>query len=151
MSVAVDERPARPFTGNGGFPARRAVIRWAWRLLRREWRQQLLILSLITVAVAATFVGSTVATNAQEPAGAGFGTALDMATFKDASPKVIAEIAALAHRFGAVDVVENRDPGRAWLGRHVQPARAEPERRVRPADALPGKRELPPAEPTRSP
>jgi putative ABC transport system permease protein len=34
--------------------ARRAVIRWAVRLLRREWRQQLLILALITVAVAAT-------------------------------------------------------------------------------------------------
>ena len=47
-------------------------------------------------------------TNAQEPAGAGFGTALDMATFKDDSPKVIAEIATLAHRFGAVDVVENQ-------------------------------------------
>ena len=108
MSVAVDERPARAFTGNGGLPARRAVIRWAWRLLRREWRQQLLILSLVTVAVAATFVGSTVATNAQEPAGAGFGTALDMATFKDASPQTIAEIATLAHRFGAVDVVENQ-------------------------------------------
>ncbi len=33
----------------GGVPARRAVIRWALRLLRREWRQQLLILALITV------------------------------------------------------------------------------------------------------
>ena len=62
-------------------PARRAVIRWAWRLLRREWRQQLLILALITVAVAATFVGSAVATNTPPPAGAGFGTATDMATF----------------------------------------------------------------------
>src|ERR1019366_10280748 len=36
-----------------GLPARRAVTRWAWRLLRREWRQQLLILGLIAVAVAA--------------------------------------------------------------------------------------------------
>ncbi len=92
---------------NGGVPARRAVIRWAWRLLRREWRQQLLILALITVAVAATFVGSAVATNTPPPAGAGFGTATDMATFPSLSPHVTAEIAALAHRFGRVDVIEN--------------------------------------------
>jgi putative ABC transport system permease protein len=63
VSVTVRERPARAVARNGGVPARRAVIRWAWRLLRREWRQQLLILALITVAVAATFVGSAVATN----------------------------------------------------------------------------------------
>jgi len=92
---------------NGGVPARRAVIRWAWRLLRREWRQQLLILALITVAVAATFVGSAVATNTPPPAGAGFGTATDMATFPSLSPHVTAEIAAIAQRFGRVDVIEN--------------------------------------------
>ena len=88
-------------------PARRAVVRWAWRLLRREWRQQLLILALITVAVAATFVGSAVATNTPPPAAADFGTASDMATFPSSSPQVTAEIAALAHRFGRVDVIEN--------------------------------------------
>jgi putative ABC transport system permease protein len=75
--------------------------------LRREWRQQLLILALITIAVAATFVGSAVATNTRPPAGAGFGTATDMATFPSLSPHVTAEIAALAHRFGRVDVIEN--------------------------------------------
>ncbi len=107
MSVTARERPARAVAPNGGVPARRAVIRWAWRLLRREWRQQLLILALITVAVAATFVGSAVATNTPPPAGAGFGTATDMATFPSLSPHVTAEIAALAHRFGRVDVIEN--------------------------------------------
>ncbi|MDX6394827.1 MAG: putative transport system permease protein [Streptosporangiaceae bacterium] len=106
-AAAVLERPARAGASNGGVPARRAVIRWAWRLLRREWRQQLLILALITVAVAATFVGSAVATNTPPPAGAGFGTATDMATFPSLSPRVTAEIAALAHRFGRVDVIEN--------------------------------------------
>ena len=107
MSVTTRERPARAAARNGGVPARRAVIRWAWRLLRREWRQQLLILALITVAVAATFVGAAVATNTPTPAGAGFGTATDMATFPSVSPHVTAEIAALAHRFGRVDVIEN--------------------------------------------
>src|SRR6516165_12118523 len=108
MSVTVRERPARAGASNGGVPARRAVIRWAWRLLRREWRQQLLILALITVAVAATFVGSAVATNTPPPAGADFGTATDMATFSSLSPHVNAKIAPLAHRFGRVEVIENR-------------------------------------------
>ncbi|HUD35953.1 MAG TPA: FtsX-like permease family protein [Streptosporangiaceae bacterium] len=114
MSVAVRERPARAPAPNGGGPARRAVIRWAWRLLRREWRQQLLILALITVAVAATFVGSAVAVNTPTPAGAGFGTATDMATFSSLSPHVAAEIAALARRSGPIDVIENEtfpEPG----------------------------------------
>jgi putative ABC transport system permease protein len=101
-------RPGRAAASNGGIAARRAVIRWAWRLLRREWRQQLLILALITVAVAATFVGSAVATNTPPPAGAGFGTATDMATFPSLSPHVTAETAALAHRFGRVDIIENQ-------------------------------------------
>jgi putative ABC transport system permease protein len=108
VSVTVGERPARSGSANGGVPARRAVIRWAWRLLRREWRQQLLILALITVAVAATFVGSAVATNAPPPKGAGFGTADDMATFPALSPRVTAEIATLKHRFGRVEVIENQ-------------------------------------------
>ena len=61
-ATAVTERPAHRMP-NGGVPARRAVVRWAIRLLRSEWRQQLLILALITVAVGATVVASTVATN----------------------------------------------------------------------------------------
>jgi putative ABC transport system permease protein len=94
--------------GYGGIPARRAVIRWAWRLLRHEWRQQLLILALITVAVAATFVGSAVATNTPPPAGAGFGTATDMATFPTVSQHAFAQIASLTRRFSPVDVIENQ-------------------------------------------
>jgi len=75
-------------------------------LLRREWRQQLLILALITVAVAATFVGAAVATNTPSPASAGFGTANDIATLGP-SPHLAAQIAAIAHRFGRIDVIEN--------------------------------------------
>ena len=32
---------------NGGVAARRAVIRWAWRMFRREWRQQILVVTLL--------------------------------------------------------------------------------------------------------
>src|ERR1700733_14910520 len=108
MSAAVRERPANPRASNGGVPGRRAVIRWAVRLLRREWRQQLLILALITAAVAATVVGSAVATPTPSPATAAFGTAQDLATFAGPGSRVAAEIASISRRFGAVDVIENQ-------------------------------------------
>jgi putative ABC transport system permease protein len=108
VSTVLRERPAQLSTGNGGVPARRAVIRWAWRLFRREWRQQLLVLGLIIVAVAATIIGSTVATNTPPAANSGFGTAQDMATFQAPDPHLASQIAALTHRFGRVDVIENQ-------------------------------------------
>jgi putative ABC transport system permease protein len=109
MTTALRERPAPAgAAGNGGVPARRAVIRWAWRLLRREWRQQLLVLGLVTVAVAATIVGAAVATDTPPAASAGFGTARDQANFQAPDPHLASQIAALQHRFGRVDVIENQ-------------------------------------------
>ena len=112
MSTALRERPAAPApsagTRNGGVPARRAVTRWAWRLFRREWRQQLLVLALITVAVAATIIGAAAATNNPPPAHAGFGTATDMATFQAPDPHMASQIAALQQRFHPIDVIENQ-------------------------------------------
>ena len=71
----------RAGTGNGGVPARRAVFRWGWRLFRREWRQQLLVLGLLTVAVAATIWGASVVTNSQIPPGyPTFGTGAALVT-----------------------------------------------------------------------
>jgi putative ABC transport system permease protein len=92
------------------------MVRWAWRLFRREWRQQFLILALIIVAVAATVVGATVATNTPAPAKAGFGTAGALATFQGSGKRANAslsatqanaDIAQVQHRFGQVDVIEN--------------------------------------------
>src|SRR5215472_7553490 len=108
MSTAVRERPAHTGPRNGGVPARRAVIRWAWRLFRREWRQQLLVLGLIIVAVGATIIGSAVATNTPPTTHAGFGTADDLASFQAPDPHLASQIAALQHRFGRVDVIENQ-------------------------------------------
>ena len=109
MSTALRDQPAAPArNGNGGVAARRAVMRWAWRMFRREWRQQLLVLSLIVVAVAATFIGAAVATNTPPAANAGFGTAGDLAAFQAPDPHLAGQIAALRHRFGRVDVIENQ-------------------------------------------
>jgi len=96
---------ARP--SDGGVPARRAVVRWAWRLFRREWRQQFLILALIAVAVVATIVGSAVATNTPQPANFGFGSAGDSATYTGLNAHVTSDVAYLGHRFGRVEVIEN--------------------------------------------
>ncbi len=112
MSTALRERPAAPPPAsgakNGGMPARRAVTRWAWRLFRREWRQQLLVLALITVAVAATIIGAAAATNNPPPKNAGFGTAQDMATFQAPDPHLASQLAALQQRFHPTDVIENQ-------------------------------------------
>jgi putative ABC transport system permease protein len=120
MSVGVLERPAvgsGPESTTGGVPARRAMIRWAWRLFRREWRQHLLIVLLVIVAVAAVVVGSAVAVNTPPAANAGFGTAGDLASFNLSAPpaksgsaslaQVQAQIARLEHRYGTVQVIEN--------------------------------------------
>jgi putative ABC transport system permease protein len=84
------------------------MVRWAWRLFRREWRQQLLILALIIVAVAATVVGSAVATDTPSPANAGFGTADHLSAYSGADPHLTADVQGLQHRFGNVDVIENQ-------------------------------------------
>ncbi len=105
-TTAVTERPAHRMQ-NGGVPARRAVVRWAIRLLRREWRQQLLILALITVAVGATVVASTVATNTPAPVAGVLGTAQDAASFSGSPAVVDAQIKNLGSRWGRVDVIEN--------------------------------------------
>ena len=107
MTVTLD-RPAtdrRP--EDGGRPARRAVIRWAWRLFIREWRQQLLILALVVVAVGATIVASAVATNSAAPADFGFGTAQYRAVFQGTSPQEAKEVASLEAHHGSIEVVEN--------------------------------------------
>jgi len=107
-ATAVAERPTRR-APNGGAPARRAVIRWALRLLRREWRQQLLILALITVAVGATVVASTVATDTPAPIAGVLGTAQDAASISGPPATINAAIARIERLYGRADVIENEN------------------------------------------
>ena len=101
----------RAGTGNGGVPARRAVFRWGWRLFRREWRQHLLVLGLLTVAVAATIWSASVVTNVQlaNPSYATFGTAAALVTLPGTDPHLAADIAAIQDRWGPADLIENQD------------------------------------------
>jgi putative ABC transport system permease protein len=127
MSVGVLERASTgsaPEPTTGGIQARRAMTRWAWRLFKREWRQQLLILLLVIASVAAVVVGAAVAVNTPPPANSGFGTADDLAVYLISGNATRSQsldlhsadvqIAALEHRFGVVQIIENethRVPG----------------------------------------
>jgi putative ABC transport system permease protein len=107
--TALLDRPAETSgAAEGGAPARRAVMRWALRLFRREWRQQLLVLTLITVAVAATILGAAIGTNTPLPANAGFGSANALINLPGNDPHLAAGIAAIRAHFGTVDVIENQ-------------------------------------------
>jgi putative ABC transport system permease protein len=108
--IATLDRPAAQaaLPSDGGLPARRAVVRWAWRLFRREWRQQLLILALIVLAVAATIIGSAVATNTPPPKNSGFGTAQDSLSFTTYDAHVDSVITSLEHRVSRVELIENQ-------------------------------------------
>jgi putative ABC transport system permease protein len=97
---------AAPAPARGGAPARRAIRRWAWRLLRREWRQQVLVLALLVVAVAGTTIGLGLVVNVQGSDQSLFGTAdarLDIVNL--GSDGITANLAAARQRFGTAEAI----------------------------------------------
>jgi putative ABC transport system permease protein len=95
--------------GHGGIAARRAVVRWAWRLFRREWRQQVLVLALLTLAVAAAIFSVSAAYNVVPSSDARFGTANQRLTLARSDPGELgADVAAVRAWFGTVDVIGQR-------------------------------------------
>jgi putative ABC transport system permease protein len=93
----------------GGLAARRPLIRWAWRLFRREWRQQILVIALLTVVVAAAVCGITIAFNSGPLDYAEFGSANALLELDAADPrKLEASLAAAEERFGTTHVVGHR-------------------------------------------
>jgi len=94
---------------DGGAPARRAVVRWGWRLFRREWRQQLLVLLLLTVAVATAIFSVSAAYNVVPSADARFGTANHRLDIDGPDPRRLdADISAVTAWFGTVEVIGHR-------------------------------------------
>ncbi|HZB35749.1 MAG TPA: FtsX-like permease family protein [Gaiellaceae bacterium] len=106
-TVAHSSELRRP--GSGGLAARRPLIRWAWRLFRREWRQQILVIALLTVAVTAAVTGVTIAYNSGPLDYAEFGSANALFELDGTDPrKLEASLAAAEERFGTTDVVGHR-------------------------------------------
>jgi putative ABC transport system permease protein len=93
----------------GGVAARRAAIRWAVRMYRREWRQQILVLALLTVAVAAAVGSITIAYNTSSADNAEFGSADHLLRLDGANPrKLEAGLAAAERAFGTTEVIGHR-------------------------------------------
>ncbi len=109
MTAITPGRPALPGAGGGGVAARRAVTRWAFRLLRREWRQQLLVLALLALTVAAAAFSEAAAYNVASLAGPQFGSANHLLQFAGSDPKALkADIAAARKAFGTIQVIGRR-------------------------------------------
>ena len=111
MSTLLGNPPDLAAGAGSRIVARRAVFRWGWRLFRREWRQQLLVLGLLTMAVAATIWGTSVVTNVQlpNPNYATFGTAAAQVTLPATDPQLAADIATIQDRWGPADLIENQN------------------------------------------
>ncbi len=93
-----------------GRPASRAVMRWSLRLFRREWRQQLLVLSLLTIAVAAAVVFATVSINSSASVTEPFGGATTLITIAGDDPELADRaVTEAGDRFGAIDVTAHHE------------------------------------------
>lgn len=105
MKSALRRGAGRP--AGGGVAARRAVLRWAWRLFRREWVQQALVLALLTVAVASAIGFASASyntTGVSENAVFGNANHLYVVEAPDA-PTLREATAAATERFGTVEVI----------------------------------------------
>jgi putative ABC transport system permease protein len=107
VSTAVKDRPAHANPRSGGAPARRAVVRWAWRLFRREWRQQLTVIGLLIVAVAAAVGGIAFAAAGPSSPSAEFGTANHLLIIAGSPSQQATDVAAARTRFGRIEVIEH--------------------------------------------
>src|SRR5271169_1648397 len=106
-ATATVERSVVAGTPDGGVPARRAVVRWAWRLFRREWRQQLTVIGLLIVAVVAAVGGIAFAAAGPPSPSAEFGTANHLLVIAGSASRQAADVAAARARFGRVEVIEH--------------------------------------------
>jgi putative ABC transport system permease protein len=94
---------------SGGFPARAAMVRWSVRMFRREWRRQLLMLILLTIAVAGAVFGVASTYNAAPNDDATFGSAPNLLRYDGDDPADLAQrIDATREWFGTIEVIGHR-------------------------------------------
>jgi putative ABC transport system permease protein len=106
MSVMLPAPPVLPGSASGGAAGRRVVTRWAWRLLRREWRQQILVLALLALTVGAAAFGVAAAYNVASLPSPQFGSASYLLQFAGGGQKTTtADIAAARKAFGSIQLI----------------------------------------------
>lgn len=86
---------------------RRALLRWASRLLRREWRQQVRVLVLLTVVVATAVTVAAVAVEGGSTGDGRFGDASGLVRL-EGGDAAAARIEQARARFGTVEVIGHR-------------------------------------------
>jgi putative ABC transport system permease protein len=115
-------------SASAGAPARRAVVRWGWRLFRREWRQQVQLLALVTIAVAGAVAAGIMVVNAASPASGQFGAARALTRVQLPAPAdATAVIDAARRQFGDLEVIRHRTVPVAGTGRRVDLRAQDPE------------------------
>ena len=78
-------------------------------MFRREWRQQILVIALLTVATAAAIASVTIAYNSGAADDAEFGSADHLLRLDGADPNGLdAGLAATRERFGTIEVIGHR-------------------------------------------
>ena len=112
---------------NGGVPARRAVLRWGWRVYRREWRQQVLVIALLTLTVAGALLGVSVVYNTPGSLDARYGMADMLIRYGGAdSQELDSQIASAQAQLGTVDVIGHRSATIPGLTRPVEVRAQDP-------------------------
>jgi putative ABC transport system permease protein len=75
-------------------------------MFRREWRQQLLVVALVAVTVAAAVVGISAADNTPRPSSAKFGSARQLIRIDGTDARALRATVSDAQRsFGTIDVI----------------------------------------------
>jgi putative ABC transport system permease protein len=93
----------------GGAAGRRVVIRWARRLLRREWRQQMLVLALLVLTVGAASFGVAAAYNLAPLPSPQLGSADYLLQFAGPGGRAMtADIASARKAFGSIEVIRHQ-------------------------------------------
>jgi putative ABC transport system permease protein len=106
MTVLEAAYVLRRARGGGGVAGRRAVTRWAWRMFRREWRHQIIVLALLSLTVAAAVFAAIAAYNITPPESADFGTADRRITLSSSDIDALtAEVADLTEQYTPVETI----------------------------------------------
>jgi putative ABC transport system permease protein len=105
MTTTLTPPPFAPSLPAAAGTGRRAIRRWAWRLLRREWRQQVLVIGLLVAAVAATIVGLGAIVNVQSSDRGQLGLAQSRIDISGVGGHVGADVAAARQALGSVEAI----------------------------------------------
>ena len=103
------ERVREPVDPGRAPAARRALLHWGLRLLRREWKQRVIIVVLIAVATAAMILGTNVASATPgTPNASIYGTSSTLIILNGSTPHLAADIATISKAYGPASVVDDQ-------------------------------------------